>query len=47
MKLLAKDMIMLLMQQRVSTFNGLIICHPKRMCVKTHGIVIMDSEADV
>lgn len=47
MKLSAKNMIILLMQQRVSTLNGVIICHPKRMRVKTHGNVIMDSDAEV
>lgn len=46
MKLSAKNMIILFMQQRVSTSNGVIICHPKRMCVKTPGNVITDSDAD-
>lgn len=47
MKLWAKNMIIFLMQQRPSTLNGVIICHPQRMCVKTRGNVIMDSDADV
>lgn len=35
------------MQQRLSTFNRVIICHPRRMRVKTRGNVIMDPDADV
>lgn len=47
MKLSVKNTVILLTQQRVSTLNGLIICHPKRMCMKTHGNGIMNSDADV
>lgn len=35
------------MQKRVNTLNCVTIWHPKRLRVKTHGNVIMDSHAEV